>query len=143
MKLGYVAKSVFPKTESIEPSAGSVFYSVCLLLGLLVWSFGLVWFVFAVASVIRTRTFPFNLGWWGFTFPIGVFATGTCQLGTELPSTVFNVLGTIFSLCVVVLWVIVTIGTIRAVINGSVFYAPALEELDAKMKTDRDGDSES
>jgi tellurite resistance protein TehA-like permease len=143
MKLGSVAKDVLPKTHSLDPSAGSVFYSACFLIGLLVWAFGLVWLFFAVASIIRCKTFPFNVGWWGFTFPLGVFATGTCQLGKELPSRFFNVLGTIFSLCVVIVWVVVSVGTIRGCVNGKLFHAPALEELEAEMKMDRDRDSEA
>ncbi|RMJ26288.1 transporter [Aspergillus sp. HF37] len=141
MKLGSVANDVFPKTHSLDPSAGSVLYSACFLIGLLVWAFGLVWLFFAVASVIRCKTFPFNVGWWSFTFPLGVFATGTCQLGRELPSRFFNVLGTIFSLCVVIVWVVVSVGTIRGIVNGRLFHAPALEELEAEMKMERERES--
>ena len=66
------------------------------------WEFGIVWLFFAIASLSRTR-FPFNLGWWGFTFPLGVYATATVQISKELPSLFFKVLGTIFSLAVVLL----------------------------------------
>jgi tellurite resistance protein TehA-like permease len=41
------------------------------------------------------KNFPFNIGWWGFTFPLGVFASSTVQMGTELPSRFFNVIGTV------------------------------------------------
>lgn len=64
-------------------------------IGLLLWAFGLLWLFFAVASIFRTRKFPFNLGWWAFTFPLGVYATSTCQLGREMPSRFFRVLGTV------------------------------------------------
>ena len=142
MKLGSVAKTVFPKTHSLDPSSGSIFYSVCFLIGLLVWSFGIVWLVFAVGSIAKTRRFSFNLGWWGFTFPLGVFSTGTCQLGRELPSRFFAVLGTILSLCVLALWMMVAVGTIRGIANRKVFYAPALEELEAEIKAHAHRDSD-
>jgi tellurite resistance protein TehA-like permease len=59
------------------------------------WSFGLVWLFFASASIARAKTFPFNIGWWGFLFPIGAYASCTCQLGAELPSSFFSILGTV------------------------------------------------
>ena len=107
MKLGSVAQKVLPKTHSLQSSSPDIFYAAGFLIGIILWSFGLVWFFFAVASIFKTRTFPFNIGWWGFTFPIGVFATATCQMGQELPSTFFNILGTVCSLHVAD-WLVVT-----------------------------------
>jgi tellurite resistance protein TehA-like permease len=95
MKLGAAAQTIFPQTHTLEGPAGSVFYAVGLLTGLILWGFGLVWLFFASASILHSRSFPFNIGWWGFTFPLGVFATSTCQLGRELPSRFFSVLGTV------------------------------------------------
>lgn len=98
MKLGASAQRIFPETHTLENgSAGSVFYAVGLLVGLILWAFGLVWLFFASVSILHSRNFPFNIGWWGFTFPLGVFATSTCQLGRELPSEFFLVLGTVRS----------------------------------------------
>jgi hypothetical protein len=34
-------------------------------------------------------------GWWGFTFPIGVFAVSTRTIAQELPSRFFRVLATV------------------------------------------------
>ena len=39
--------------------------------------------------------FPFNMGWWGFTFPLGVFTVSTTTIGKEMPSKFFEVLGTV------------------------------------------------
>jgi tellurite resistance protein TehA-like permease len=52
------------------------------------------------------------MGWWGFTFPLGVFSLCTLQLGTELESEAFKVLGTIFSGTVVLLWIYVASMTV-------------------------------
>lgn len=35
------------------------------------------------------------MGWWGFTFPIGVFAVATTTFGKEMPSKFFRVLRTV------------------------------------------------
>lgn len=95
MKLGQCAKAIFPQTMTLEQSSGSTFYTLGFLVALILWGFGLVWLFFAIASIVRSKGFPFNIGWWGFTFPLGVFAASTVQMGSELPSGFFNVLGTV------------------------------------------------
>ncbi|KAL1964832.1 hypothetical protein VTN77DRAFT_6334 [Rasamsonia byssochlamydoides] len=140
MKLGAAAQTIFPQTHTLEGPAGSIFYAVGLLVGLILWAFGLVWLFFASASIAHTRNFPFNIGWWGFTFPLGVFATSTCQLGRELPSRFFLVLGTIFSIAVTILWIVVSVGTVKGVLSGKLFYAPCLADLRVrKSEEEKDG----
>ena len=36
---------------------------------------------------------PFNLGWWGFTFPLGVYALATLKLASHLDLMFFSVFG--------------------------------------------------
>ncbi|KAJ5300461.1 short-chain dehydrogenase [Penicillium atrosanguineum] len=129
MKLGQCARDIFPQTHTLEESSGATFYTLGFLVALILWSSGLVWLFFASASIAYSRSFPFNIGWWGFTFPLGVFATSTVQMGTELPSRFFNILGTILSVFVVVLWIIVSVGTLKGAISGKLFYAPCLGDL--------------
>lgn len=95
MKLGQCAQQIFPQTHTLEQSSGSTFYTLGFLVALILWAFGLVWLFFASASIFRSKTFPFNIGWWGFTFPLGVFAASTVQMGNELPSKFFHILGTV------------------------------------------------
>jgi tellurite resistance protein TehA-like permease len=74
------------------------------------WGFGLFWLIIAISSIIelaRREKIGFNMGWWAFTFPLGVFTTATTQLATELDSKAFRILGTIFSCCVVAFWLYV------------------------------------
>lgn len=97
MELGVVAMKIFPVTSTLSArttSAGDILYVVGFLIALIMWGFALVWFFFALASISRSK-FPFNIGWWGFTFPIGVFAVSTVQIGKEMPSKFFDVLGTV------------------------------------------------
>lgn len=96
-KLGMVAMKIFPQTGTLSETttkSGDILYVMGYLMALIMWGFGLVWLFFAFASISRSR-FPFNMGWWGFTFPLGVFTTSTVQMGTELPSAFFRVLGTV------------------------------------------------
>jgi len=36
------------------------------------WGFSIVWFFVAVAMIATSGGFPFNMGWWGFIFPVGM-----------------------------------------------------------------------
>ena len=65
-------------------SAGEIHYVVGFLIALIMWGFALVWFFFALASISRSK-FSFNIGWWGFTIPTGVFTVSTVQIGKEMP----------------------------------------------------------
>ena len=97
MELGVVAMKIFPVTSTLDArttNAGDILYIVGFLIALIMWGFALVWFFFALASISRSK-FPFNIGWWGFTFPIGVFTVSTVQIGKEMPSKFFDVLGTV------------------------------------------------
>jgi len=97
MRLGMVAMKIFPVTGTLSEKttkSGDLLYVVGFLMALIMWGFGLVWLFFAFASISKSR-FPFNMGWWGFTFPLGVFTTSTVQMGMELPSVFFKVLGTV------------------------------------------------
>lgn len=127
MQLGIVAKETFPVTGTIDPQAGTVFFNLGVALGLVIWGYGLVWLFFAIASISRHGKFPFNVGWWGFTFPLGVYSTSTTKLGRVLPSPFFKVLGTVFSLTVILLWLVVSIMTLINVVQGKLFDAPCVE----------------
>jgi tellurite resistance protein TehA-like permease len=97
MQLGKAALQAFPKTNTLNNvtgNAGDVLYVVGWLMALIMWGFGLVWLFFALASISRSK-FPFNMGWWGFTFPMGVFTVSTTTIGKEMPSKFFEVLGTV------------------------------------------------
>jgi tellurite resistance protein TehA-like permease len=97
MQLGKVAMEIFPKTKTLQSTAtnsGEILYIIGWLVATIMWGFGLVWLFFAAASISRSKP-PFNMGWWGFTFPLGVFTTSTTMMAKELPSTFFKVLGTV------------------------------------------------
>ena len=71
--LGKLARRLFPTTHSLPnvTLAGDMFYVVGFLVGLILWGFAIVWFIVAVAMIATSGGFPFNMGWWGFIFPVG------------------------------------------------------------------------
>lgn len=133
MQLGKVAKRTFPLTETLDPTAGATFYNFGHACALIIWGYGLLWLFFALASISRSK-FPFNMGWWDFTFPLGVYSVSTTTtLGKDLPSLFFRVLATMFSLVVVLLWVLVSIKTIPKAVTGEMFFAPCVQEYEAQL----------
>lgn len=100
MQLGKVCMRVFPLTNTLPAVVaaggrpGSVLYVVGWVVALVMWGFAMVWLFFAVASISKSK-FPFNMGWWGFTFPLGVLTVSTTTIGKETESKFFNVLGTV------------------------------------------------
>jgi tellurite resistance protein TehA-like permease len=134
MQLGKVAMEVFPHTHTIPTAshAGEIFYVAGFFTAIIMWGFGLVWLCFAVATIVRSRRFPFNMGWWGFTFPLGVYTVCTTTLAKEVPSAFFRVLGTIFSIAVTMLWIVVSVGTLYALWSGDVLAAPCLKDAEER-----------
>jgi tellurite resistance protein TehA-like permease len=132
MYLGKVSLHLLPQTGTLHPLAGPILYVLGFISALLLWSFGILFLFLALASIYISRPFPFNMGWWGFTFPLGVLAACTIQIGLELPSAFFRVLGTIISTAVVLLWIVVAIGTVRGAWSGKLFFAPCLGNLKKK-----------
>lgn len=71
-----------------------------------------MWLFFALASISRSK-FPFNIDWWEFRCPLGVYTMATTTFATELPPPFFRVPGTIFSLIVVTSWIVVAAGILK------------------------------
>lgn len=139
-QLGKVAFQILPQTKAFGllplggAPAGQVLYVMGVFIGLVMWSFGLVWLAFALISIATTKNFPFNMGWWGFTFPLGVLATCTTLLAENLDSEFFKVSATILSLSVVLLWAVVAMRTMQLVITGEMFVAPCLKDIKEKVQ---------
>ncbi|UPK97261.1 hypothetical protein LCI18_008196 [Fusarium solani-melongenae] len=136
-QLGKVAMQLIPESTAfttISARAGEMLYVLGVFLAIMMWGFALVWLSFALISIITMQNFPFNMGWWGFTFPLGVLATCTSALAQNLDSDFFKVSTMIISLSVVLLWIVVATRTLKLVITGEMFHAPCLKDLRDKSQ---------
>ncbi|OAT00173.1 uncharacterized protein BDCG_16500 [Blastomyces dermatitidis ER-3] len=134
LKLGVGARKFFPLNKTLDPAAGGVFYAVGFMFALMLWGFGFMWMLSAIISIAKCKRIPFTMGWWASIFPLGVYANCTILMAVEMPSQFFKVVSTILTLCVLILWIIVSAGTIREVITGRVFFAPCLSDMRVKRK---------
>lgn len=107
---------------------GNTAYSFGILIALLLWGYGFWYLVVAIFSVIVTssKKIPFNMGWWGLTFPLGVYTAATLALATAFDSEVLYVIASIFTILLVILWLVVAIRTIICTLTGEMFVAPCL-----------------
>ncbi|KAF2740104.1 hypothetical protein EJ04DRAFT_232957 [Polyplosphaeria fusca] len=128
ISLGKVAKHSFAVNDTI-PSvahAGDIFYLIGLAVGIILWGFALVWFIVAIIMIATAFPFPFNMGWWGFVFPVGVFTLLTISIGEEFEFKFFKVLSCVLTGACVLMWFILALRTIKRAATGKMFFAPCL-----------------
>jgi tellurite resistance protein TehA-like permease len=77
---------------------------------------------------------PFNLGWWGFTFPLGVYTLATLALGAQTGMGLFAVLGGILTVALLGFWITVAVRTVSGGYRGNLFYSPCLADRDARLR---------
>ncbi|MBB6096751.1 C4-dicarboxylate transporter/malic acid transport protein [Deinobacterium chartae] len=99
---------------------GPAFAGLGLLGGLILWGFGGWWLALAALSTLRflRRGLPFNLGWWGLTFPLGVFTAATFALGQASRLEFFAWAGNVLTVTLLALWTVVATLTVRGVGQG-------------------------
>lgn len=99
-----------------------------LLGGLFLWGVGLWWL--GMASLITLRYLkdglPFNMGWWGFTFPLGVYTASTLALFGDTHFEFFEWFGAGLIVLLAFFWVVVTSRTMQGMWTGQLFVAPCL-----------------
>ena len=71
---------------------------------------------------------PFNIGWWGYTFPIGVYAVATLRLARVLHASFFAGAGAVLVSVLAVMWLIVGFRTVAGAWSGELFVSPCLAE---------------
>lgn len=104
--------------------------------GLVLLGFGLWWFGIAVLTTVRhARTgIPFNLGWWGLTFPFGVFILAIFNLAHQLQFNFLTYIAVALSIVLLALWALVMKKTVVGAYSGQLFFSPCLVALQQKMQ---------
>ncbi|WDU60492.1 TDT family transporter [Pseudomonas poae] len=102
-----------------------------LVAGITLWGFGLWWMLIAVLITLRylRAGIPFNLGWWGFTFPLGVYALATLKLAGLLQLGFFSVFGCVLVVALALMWLIVATRTVQGAYKGELFVSPCIAGL--------------
>ena len=134
--LGQDGLSVF--TAAGMPAAGQVAPGLGIIGGAILWGYGIWWLSLAIIVTLRylPEGLPFNIGWWGFTFPLGVYAVGTLTLAKSTHVEAIAGFGIVLVAMLAVFWIVVAARTSLGAWRGDLFVAPCLmagpapEELD-------------
>ena len=113
------------------PGVGEMANGLGLIAGITLWGFGLWWMLIAVLITLRylRAGIPFNLGWWGFTFPLGVYALATLKLASLLHLAFFSVFGSVLVVALALMWLIVAKRTVQGAYKGELFVSPCIAGL--------------
>ncbi|RMR60498.1 C4-dicarboxylate transporter/malic acid transport protein [Pseudomonas syringae pv. actinidiae] len=109
-------------------SLGTVVAGIGVMVGTLFWGLGLWWMALAVLITARyfKQGIEFNLGWWAFTFPLGVYALATLKLGATLHLSFFDVFGTGLVALLALMWSVVSARTLAGAYRGHLFVSPCI-----------------
>ncbi|KJK19623.1 TDT family transporter [Pseudomonas sp. 2(2015)] len=112
-------------------SLGEIARGLGLIAGIVLWGAGLWWLLTAVLITLRyiRHGMPFNLGWWGFTFPLGVYTLATLKLAAWLGLGFFQHMGMLLVLALAAMWLLVTALTLRGAWRGELFVSPCIAGL--------------
>ncbi|WP_455914983.1 TDT family transporter [Pseudomonas syringae] len=110
------------------PGVGEIASGLGLIGGVILWGVGVWWCLMALLITARylRNGIPFNLGWWGFTFPLGVFALTTLKLGAVLHLGFFSALGSVLVAALAALWLMIMKRTLSGAYNGKLFVSPCI-----------------
>lgn len=130
--IGGDAPSVFATAGM--PEIGHIAEGIGFVAGIIFWGCGLWWMLLATLITVRyfREGIPFNLGWWGFTFPLDVYTVATLKLSTMIPLAFFKGFSTLLVLMLTAMWLIVMAKTVQGAWSGKLFSSPCLAGLDKK-----------
>lgn len=110
---------------------GVFFQNAGIVASFILLGFGVWWFAIAVLTTLKhaATDLPFNLGWWGLTFPLGVFTLAVLNLGHQLHVSFIVNTGLAFAAILMMLWVMVMAKTLKGMYQGHLFFSPCLKAL--------------
>jgi C4-dicarboxylate transporter/malic acid transport protein len=136
--LGDDAPAIFAANDL--RSVGDTAFGLGVIGGTALWGYGVWWFALAVLKTARYLRdgLPFNLGWWGFTFPIAVYTMATLALARVTHFALFTLTGGVLVVCLAAFWAVVAARTIHGARHGYLFDAPCLRSGKAVARFEAD-----
>ena len=118
-------------------SLGHAMDGAAVLGSFALWGFGLWWLTLSIMMTVvhARRGLPFNLGWWGLTFPLGVFTGGTDMLYGEMHVGLIAFFAHLFFIMLALFWGMVAFRTFRAVLTGKMTFTGSLKKLVLQKNT--------
>lgn len=107
---------------------GEIFYYAGIFGSLILIGFGTWWLGIALLTTLKHRKdLPFNLGWWGLTFPLGVFSLAILNLGQQFALPFICNIAYGLATILILLWIMVVSKTTQGFYQGNLFFSPCLK----------------
>ena len=108
---------------------GQLFQQAGILASLILLGFGLWWLGIALLTTLHhaKQDLPFNLGWWGLTFSLGVYTLAILTLAQQLNLAFLYAVGYAFAAILMLLWSLVATKTAHGFYQGHLFFSPCLK----------------
>ncbi len=125
--LGAQAQQILPHYNLA--SLGVFFHQAGIFSSFILLGFGIWWFVIAIMITLKLAKngLPFNLGWWGMTFPLGVFTLAIFNLAQQIHISFIDQIGLVCGVVLILLWMMVLTKTLQGLYKGSLFFSPCLK----------------
>ncbi len=110
-------------SKTILPQVANSLSAIGIFYGLSLWGFGILWLLLSAIVTFKTAKnhLPFSLTWWAFTFPLGVFTTGTFELALKTNSHLLAYIGVFLYFGLIGAWAIVATLTAKGTYLGHLF----------------------
>lgn len=110
------------------PDIGATAEGIGVIGGAILWGYGAWWVLLATLTTARyiRQGMPFNIGWWGFIFPLGVYSTSTLALARATHLQFLTSAGGVLIVFLSLFWLIVMFRTAQGALRGTLFVAPCL-----------------
>lgn len=107
---------------------GVFFQQAGVLASIILLGFGVWWLGIAVLNTLNHwKNLPFNLGWWGLTFPLGVFSLAFFNLADQIHFAIVNDVAFGLATILIMLWLVVMTKTMQGFYQGHLFFSPCLK----------------
>jgi C4-dicarboxylate transporter/malic acid transport protein len=110
------------------PDIGATAEGIGVVGGAILWGYGAWWVLLAILTTARyiRQGMPFNIGWWGFIFPLGVYSTSTLALARATHLQFLTSTGGVLIVFLTLFWLVVMARTAHGAWRGHLFVAPCL-----------------
>ena len=110
------------------PGVGAVAEGIGVIGGAALWGYGAWWLLLAILTTTRylREGMPFNIGWWGFTFPLGVYAVATLALARQTHLQFIQITGVGLVVFLTLFWLTIFTRTLLGAWSRALFVSPCL-----------------
>ena len=116
--IGILIVDVFQISGRLGQFYGTDLTTIALILGLILWGFGLWAALVNLFMIIRyvKRGMRFHIGWWSYVFPTAAFTLASLELSRYIPF--FRTISVALYILLLISFIIITAGTLRNLLKS-------------------------